>query len=323
MKIILITSWLACSLLAASLPAAGQEPRGFPTKPVRVVSSAAGSQTDLLSRMIGSKLSDQWSQPVVIENRSGAGGALAASIVAKAAPDGYTLLFQSPQFAVNAALNEKLPYDPIKDFAGITRVGLSTVVVVVSPGLGVKTVKEFMSLAKTRPTPIMFGSSGAGSSMHMNAERFKFASGITATHVGFKGASEAVIEVVAGRLQYATPALTVALPLLRDGKLTALAVLNPQRSPTLPDVQAIVETFPGYGRDGSYTLFAPAGTPRALLQKINKDVAQLLTLPDIKERLQRMEFDVATSTPEETDRMTRADIDTFRKVARQAGLIAK
>ncbi len=323
MNVVAVTVQLIAGLFLASLPATAQEPRGFPAKPVRLVSSAAGSQTDILARLIGSKLSDVWRQPVVIENRTGAGGVVAASIVAKAVPDGYTLLFQSPQFAVNAALNEKLPYDPVKDFAGITRVGLSTVVVVVTPGLGVKTVKEFVSAAKSRPTPILFGSSGAGSSMHMNAERFKFAAGIAATHVGFKGASEAVIEVVAGRLHYATPALTVAMPLLRDGKLTALAVLNPQRSPSLPDVQAIVETFPGYDRDGSYTLFAPAGTPRPLLQKINKEVAQLLTLPDIKERLQKMEFDVATAVPEETDRMTRADIETFRKVARQAGLIAK
>src|SRR5689334_13985930 len=226
---------------ALSLCALCQGQPNFPTKPVRLVTSSAGSQTDLLARLIGSKLSEMWGQPVVIENRTGAGGAIAASIVAKAAPDGYTLLFQSPQFAVGAALHENLPYDPLKDFAGISRIGNSTVVLITTPSLGIKSVRDLVALAKTRSTPILFSSAGAGSSTHMNAERFKLAAGIPAKHVGFKGAAEAVIEVAAGRVHYSIPAMNTALPMIRDGKLTPLAVLIPQRSPTLPDVPTMME----------------------------------------------------------------------------------
>ena len=312
---------LSCALCVSF--AWAQNTSGYPTKPVRMVTASAGSQTDAMARIISAKLAEKWGQPVVVENRSGAGGAIGASIVAKAAPDGYTLLFQSPQFAVGAALNEKLPYDVLKDFAGIARVGNSTVVLITSPSFGVKSVKELIVFAKAQPKPVLFSSAGAGSSTHMNGERFKLTAGIAATHVGFKGAPEAVIEVAAGRVHYTVTALSVALPLLRDGKLTPLAMLSTQRSPSLPDVPIITEVFPGYGRDGAYCLLAPAGTPRPLLARISADAAQVLSLPDVKERLQKMEFDVAPTKLEDFDRLLRNDIETFRKVARQAGLIAK
>lgn len=300
-----------------------QDARAYPSKPVRMVTASAGSQTDAMARIISARLAEQWKQPVVVENRSGAGGAIGASIVAKAAPDGYTLLFQSPQFAVAAALNEKLPYDVVKDFAGIARVGNSTVVLVVSPSLGVKSVQAFVAYAKAQAKTILFSSAGAGSSTHMNGERFKLIAGIAATHVGFKGAPEAVIEVAAGRVHYTVTALSVTLPLLRDGKILPLAVLSSQRSPALPDVPVMTEVFPGYGRDGAYVLLAPAGTPRALLHRISKDVVQALSTPDVKDRLQKMEFDASPTGPDDFERLLRADLDTFRKVARQAGLVAK
>jgi len=201
---------LSCALCVSF--AWAQNTSGYPTKPVRMVTASAGSQTDAMARIISAKLAEKWGQPVVVENRSGAGGAIGASIVAKAAPDGYTLLFQSPQFAVGAALNEKLPYDVLKDFAGIARVGNSTVVLITSPSFGVKSVKELIVFAKAQPKPVLFSSAGAGSSTHMNGERFKLTAGIAATHVGFKGAPEAVIEVAAGRVHYTVTALSVALP---------------------------------------------------------------------------------------------------------------
>ena len=314
---------VAISASVAALPGlALAQQQKFPTKPVRLVTVGPGSQNDILARLITPKLSEAWGQPVVIENRTGAGGAMAASIVAKAAPDGYTLLMLSGQFSIGAAMHKNLPYDAIRDFRGVTQIGFSTVALIVPPSLGIKSVKDFIAYAQARPGQIFFSSSGAGSGTHMNGERLRLAAGIKATHVGFKSSPEAVLEVVAGRVQYAVPALGPALPFIRDGKLIALAVLSPQRSPLLPEVPAIVESLPGYERDGSFGLLAPAGTPRPILHQISKEVGRVLALPDIRERLDAMGFAPAPTTPEEFDRIVRADIETFRKVARLAGLIA-
>jgi tripartite-type tricarboxylate transporter receptor subunit TctC len=305
----------------ATLGVAHAQQQKFPTKPIRVVTVGPGSQNDILARLITPKLSESWGQPVVIENRTGAGGAMAASIVAKAAPDGYTVLMLSGQFAIGAAVHKNLPYNAVKDFSGITQIGFSTVALVVPPSLGVKSVKDFIAYAQARPGQIFFSSSGAGSGTHMNGERFRLVAGIKATHVGFKSSPEAVLEVVAGRVQYAVPALGPALPFIRDGKLLALAVVNPQRSPLLPDVPAMVESLPGYERDGSFGLLAPAGTPRPILNQISKEVGRVLALPDIRERLDAMGFAPAPTTPEEFDRIVRADIATFTKIGILAGLI--
>ena len=313
---------IAISAGIAAMPGlAHAQHQKFPTKPVRFVTVGPGSQNDILARLITPKLSEAWGQPVVIENRTGAGGAMAASIVAKAAPDGYTVLMLSGQFAIGAAIHKNLPFNAVKDFAGITQIGFSTVALIVPPSLGVKSVKEFIAYAQARPGQIFFSSSGAGSGTHMNGERLRLAAGIKATHVGFKSSPEAVLEVVAGRVQYAVPALGPALPFIRDGKLIALAVLSPQRSPLLPEVPAIVESLPGYERDGSFGLLAPAGTPRSILVQISKDVGRVLALPDIRERLDAMGFAPAPTTPEEFDRIVRADIATFTKVGILAGLI--
>ena len=313
---------IAMSVAAAPGLAHSQQ-KNFPSKPVRVVTVGPGSQNDILARIIGPKLSESWGQPVVVENRTGAGGAMAAAIVAKAPPDGYTLLMLSGQFAIGAAVHANLPYDALKDFAGVTQIGFSTVALVVAPSLGVKSVKDFIALARAKPGPILFSSSGAGSGTHMNGERFRLAAGIKAVHVAFKSSPEAVIEVVAGRVQYSMPALGPAMPFIKDGKLLALAVASPQRSPLLPDVPAMAEALPGYKADGSYGLLAPAGTPRPILNQINKEVRRVLDLPDIKERLQTMGFVPIPSTPEEFDKIVRADIETFKTVGRLAGLIAK
>jgi tripartite-type tricarboxylate transporter receptor subunit TctC len=310
-------------VVAPVLPVCAQDTRHFPVKPVRLVTSSAGSLTDVLARIIAAKFADKWGQPVVVENRTGAGGAIAAAIVAKAAPDGYTMLFQSSQFAVSAAIHEKLPYDAVRDFAGIAFIGNTTLVLVTSPAYGAKTVPEFIAFAKAQPKPILFSSASAGSAMYMNGERFRLTTGIPAQHIGFKGAPESVLEVAAVRVHYALPALNTALPMVRDNKLTPLAVIAKQRSQALPEVPMMTEIFPNYGRDGAFTLVAPAGTPRALIARIHTDLVHLFTLPDVKERLQKFEFDLAISKPEEFERLLKSDIETFRRVARQAGLIAK
>jgi tripartite-type tricarboxylate transporter receptor subunit TctC len=304
-------------------PARAQDLRGYPVKPVRVLTVGAGSQSDSVTRILAGKLADLWKQPVVVENRPGAGGAMSASIVSKAAPDGYTLLLQSSQFAVNAALNEKLPYDVVKDFAGIAFLGGSALVLITSNATGAKTVKEFVAYAKAQAKPVLFSSAGAGSSSHMNAERFKLTVGIPATHVGFKASPEAALEVAAGRLHYAVVAVSVALPMIRSGQSVPLAVISPRRSAALPEIPLMTDTYPNYGRDGSFTLAAPAGTALALRQKIHKDVVQVIELPDVKERFARMDFDAVVTGPEDFERLLRNDLDIFRKIGKQAGLIAK
>jgi len=267
------------------------------------------------------KLSEAWGQPIVIENRTGAGGALAASIVAKAAPDGYTMLLLSNQFAIGAALNANLPYDPVKDFSGVTQIGVGSVVLVVAPALGVKSVKDLIALGRAKPG-MLFSSSGAGSGTHMNCEMFRLAAGIKAVHVGFRSSAEAVIEVVTGRVHWSVPPLGPALPFIKDGRLPALAVAS-HRTPLLPDVPAMAEVLPNFKRAGWFGLLAPAGTPRPILNQISKEVARVLELPEVKERLQNMGFVPVPTTPGEFDKIVRVDIETFKGMAKAAGLIAR
>jgi tripartite-type tricarboxylate transporter receptor subunit TctC len=312
----------ATSLLAPLLPAFAQTAQKYPTKPIRLVTASAASQTDIVARIIGGKMSDGLGQPIVIENRAGAGGAIGANIVARAAPDGYTLLLQSGQFAIRAAIQANLPYDSLKDFAGVTQIGFSTQVLIVSPSLGPKSAKDFIAYARARPDQLLFSTSGAGTGTHMDVERFRFAAGIKAKHVAFKATSESLIEVVAGRTHFAMAPLGPALPLIKDGKLLGLAVNTPQRSSQLPDAPAMTEILPGYQKDGSYALLAPAKTPRPILNLLAKETARVLDLPDVREQLRLVGFVPAASTPEELDKTLRADIETLTKVAKLVGLRA-
>ena len=260
---------------------------------------------------------------MVIENRAGAGGAIGANVVAKATPDGYTLLLQSAQFAIRAAVQTNLPYDAHKDFTGVSQIGYSTQALVVSPSLGVKSVKDFIALAKAKPDQILFSSGGVGSGTHMDAERFRFAAGIKARNVSFKASPEALIEVIAGRTHFTITSLGPTMPLIKDGRLAALAVIMSERSPLLPDVPAMAEVLPGYQRDGSYGLMAPTGTSRPVLHQLAKEVRRILELPDVKEQMRNMGFVPAPSTPEEHDKILRADIEAYTKVAKLVGLRAQ
>lgn len=311
----------ACVVFA---PEALAAERKFPERPVRiVVPFSPGSATDITARMIGRPLSERWGQPVVIENRSGAGGTLAAASVAQATPDGHTLLLVSAAFAIGAVLNASLPYDPLKDFTGVAQIGISAGLLAVTPALGVKSVKELIAAAHERPGKILFGSAGAGSGIHMTAERFKFAAGINTTHVAFKGQPEMLIEIIAGRIHYGFPSVGPALPFIKDGRLLALAAVTPRRIPVLPDVPAMTEVLPGFERDASHALIAPAKTPRHVVNQISKDVAHVLALPEVKRQMDAMSFEPAPTTPEEYDRILRGLIKTFSKVARDAGLKPK
>ena len=311
---------IALGLVASGLVHAEQ----YPSKPVRiVVPFTPGGTSDVLARMLGIKLSDMWGQPIVIENRTGAGGTIGTGLVAKATPDGYTLLISSAAFVISAAVHEHLPYDITRDFSGITRLGFSTTALITSPSTGVRTVKELVDLAKAKPNHLIYSHAGVGSSTFMNGERFKLASGIKAKQVGFKGAADAQLEVVAGRVHFAIVGLASSLPFIKDGRLIALAMGTPQRSHILPDVPTIAETLPGYARDGSHSMVAPKGTPRAALVKISQDVKRVLEMPDVKSRLENIDFVAAPTTPDEHNRIIRADLQTFSGVVQVAGLRPK
>ena len=315
-----VAALVAAVSLVVSAPAPAQN---FPTKPVRfVVGFSPGSATDFTARMFGAKLSELWGQPVIIENRSGAGSTLANAAVAQATPDGYTLLVVSTSFAITAVLQGKnLPYDAIRDFRAVSQFGSTTGALVVPPSLGVKSVKDLIALAKERT--LLFGSAGAGSGLHMSTERFNSAAGIKATHVGFKGQPEMNLQIVTGRVHYGFPSIGTSMTFLKDGRLVPLAVNTPRRAPQLPDVPALIEILPSFERDAAHALLAPAKTPTAIVRQINKDIARVAENPELKERMAAISFDIAPTTPEEYDKAVRRQIEVFTEVAKAAGLIAK
>lgn len=310
---------------AAGSASLAQAQQKFPAKPIRLlVGLVPGGTLDTLARITGQKMSDNWGQPVVIENRPGASTVISASIVAKSAPDGYTLLVILGSFPAAAATMTNLPYDALKDFTGVAQFGYGTGVLVVAPTLGVKSTSELIALARDKPGQILAATIGAGSANHLGMERIRHAAGIKIGFVAFKGASDSMIHVVGGRIHFTVASLLVSAPFIRDGRVLPLAVTLPQRAPQLPDVPTLAETLPDFKRpDTSYGLLAPAGTPRAIVNQINKEIARILELPDVRERLQAVGFHLEPATPEELDKILRRQIESLSKVARDAGLIAK
>jgi len=312
-----------CVTLAVA-PAVSQAQQKFPAKPVRIVASTtAGSQPDGLARFIAQKMSESWGQAVIVDNRPGGSGTLAASTVAKAAPDGHTLLYVLPNHIISTAMQTSLPYDPIKDFTGVASIGMSTNILVSMPSLGAKTVKEFVALAQTQPGKMIFSTSAAGSAAHLSGIRFNRAAGLKVIHVAFKGGPDSMLEVLAGRAQYHLGTLGVTLPFIKEGKLTALAVTTP-RTPVLPEVPSLGEIYAEFQRpDTSHGLVAPAGTPRTIIQQISKEALRILGLPEMKERMQIIGFVGAPGDAGEYDKILRTQMETMNKLVRDAGLRGK
>lgn len=293
----------------------------WPQRPVRIVIGfSPGSATDFTARTIGPKLSELWRQPVVYENRSGAGGSLANTMVSKATPDGYTLAMISSSFAVAAVLAAQPPYDPIRDFVAVTQVGYSTSVVATSSTLGIKSLKELIAIAQARQGKFFFGTTGAGSGTHMTTTRFNMAAGIKPQHVAFKGQPELLVEIITGRVHFGIPGLGPALPMIREGKIVPLAVVTPRRAPQLPDVPAVIEILPNFERDATHGLMAPAGTPKPVVQKISRDVARVLEMPDVRETFERINFFPEPIPPDEYQKVIQQLVVNFERVAREAGL---
>jgi len=313
----------AVLLGAAAGGQAAQAPdaQAYPTRPIRViVPFTAGSASDFFARLIGPRLLESWGQQVVVDNRPSAGGVVAGEIVARSAPDGHTLMLTSSAFAGSAALYSKLPYDSIKDFAGVTQVASNPNMIVVSPSIGVKTLKELIALAKQRPGELNYGSAGIGSGTHYSGELFALAAGIKTTHVPFKGSPEAVMEAAAGRLHYSVVPMPPSIPLVKSGRLIGLAVTTSTRSHMLPDVPTIAEAaLPGFDYDGWFGVLAPSATPRGILDKLSVEIGRILALPEVREPMLNQGATPKAGTPQALDNLVRTEIATRKKVFASAG----
>jgi tripartite-type tricarboxylate transporter receptor subunit TctC len=267
------------------------------------------------------KLSEFWGQPVIIENRPGAGGTIGSGQVARAAPDGYTLLVQASGYAAAPAIYAKLPYDPAKDFTDVTAVAGQATVLVVAPSSGFKTLGELLAAARAKPGTINFASAGSGSGTHLNGEKFKGMAGIDVVHIPYKGTPEALTDTIAGRVTYYFSPIAAALPHIRDGKLVALAVSTTTRTSLLPDAPTVAEAgVPNFNFNLWTGMFAPAGTPPEIVDKIAKDIQRAWADPEVKARLAKIGLEPMPMTPAEFKAFVKAEMDDATRVLQAAGV---
>jgi tripartite-type tricarboxylate transporter receptor subunit TctC len=308
--------------LALALPQAAQAQSAWPSKPVRiVVPFAAGGTTDILARSLAPELSKAFGQQFIVENRAGAGGNIGADIVAKSAPDGYTLLVHSSTFSASYSLYKTLPYDTFNDFAAVAPFGVQPMVLVAAPSKGWKTAGELVAAGKANPGKLNFASAGVGAASHLAAERFRVSAGFTAQHIPFRGPVEALTEVLTGRVDYYFLPVAAALPQILDGKVVALAVSTAKRAAALPNVPTTAEA--GL-KDAAYVfwngLFVPAKTPREIVNRLYQETEKALAVPSVQERLAKIGQDPAPMTPEEFDKYFREDVLATAKLMKEVGV---
>jgi len=315
----------ALASLTAVANAQSGDPHDYPSRPVRIiVGFTPGGGPDITARYVAQKLAESWKQQVLVENRPGAGGTLAAAFVATAPPDGYTLLSVSSAHAVAPAIYSKLAYDTQKDLAGITLTATSKYLLVVPPSLGAKSVQELIAMAKARPGHLNFSSAGVGSGTHFAAELFKSMAGVDVVHVPFKGIPEALTETVTGRVQFFMAPIANGMNLVKDGRLLALGVSSAQRDVLLPDVPTIAEAgVPGYDSILWFGLLASARTPRPVIAKLNREIVRFLQEPEARARWAPIGLEPRPTTPEAFDRLIAEDIATFTRLARAGNIQAE
>jgi len=307
-------------LLAVSAAGAAAQP--YPTKPIRlVVPFPAGGTTDILAREVGQRLSLSLGQPVVIDNRPGAAGNIGSELVAKSAPDGYTLLMATVgTHAINPNLYARMPYDHVKDFAPVVLVAGVPNVLEVTPSLPVNSVADLIKLAKEKPGQINFASSGSGTSIHLSGELFKTMAGVNMTHVPYKGSAAAITDLIGGQVQVMFDNLPSSLPQIKAGKLRAIAVTSAQRAPALPDTPTIAESgLPGFEATSWFGVVAPAGTPPTVIARINADVNQWLQSPEAKEKLLAQGAVAAGGSPEQFAAYIHAETEKWARVVKASG----
>lgn len=316
-----LTQWSGA--LAMLLPAAShaQGTANFPTKPIRVVSTVtAGGPAEMVARVVGQRLTEQWGQQIVIDTRAGAAGTIGAEIIARATPDGYSLLLGSGANMVIAPLVVKAPYDPIKDFTQVSMLAISPFALVVHPSVGVKTVAELVNAAKAKPGFYNFGSTGVGSTSHLGAEQLKMLTGIDIRHVAYKGAVPAVADLVGGQIHILFNSMASALPQVKAGRLTLIATCGLKRSPLTPDTPTLAETWPGYDVVTWYSFSGPAKVPGALVARLNEGVRKALEHPETVARFAATGNTPAPSSPQAMVDYMRAEIAKFGKIIKAAGV---
>lgn len=297
----------------------------FPTRPVRfVVASSPGGALDVLARLVGPKLTEKWGQPVVVDNRAGAGGVIGTEIVANASPDGYNVLVIAQGFTANPFLYQKLPYRTPEDFAPITILAYGPNVLVVHPSVKAGSVKELVALAKQQPGKLNYATSGVGAASHLAIEMFKRMAGVEMVHIPYKGAGAATAAVVAGQVQLLFTSTGAAMPHIKSGRLRALGVTTAKRTPALPDVPTVAETgLAGFQVDGWYALVAPARTPKNVIERIYRDTSTVLKQPDIVARIEAVGLEPAGISPQELGNYIRAELRKWGTLIREAGIKAE
>src|SRR5438105_3011019 len=314
---------LACAF-ACTQPLAQSTPAAYPSKPIKLILPfPPGGGTDILGRVLAERLTANLGQPVVIENRGGAGGNVGAEAAAKSAPDGYTLVLVAPSLAISPSLYAKLNYDPVRDLAPVSLVGAVPNVLVTNPSVPAQNLAEFIALAKAKPGGMNFGSGGNGTSNHLAGELFNVQAGVKLVHVPYKGVNLAMNDVLSGQIQLVVIGIPAALPFIQAGRLRALAVIARERSAALPDVPTAAEAgLPNYDVTTWYGVLAPAGTPRPIIDRLNAELVRIMHAPDLQERFAATGTEPRTSTPEEFGEYIRKEMAKWGKVVREAGLHA-
>jgi tripartite-type tricarboxylate transporter receptor subunit TctC len=318
----LVAALAAAPLIALvqSFPALAQ---AWPSKPIRlVVPYPPGGSTDLLARTIGQKVGDSLGQTIVVDNRAGAGGMLGSDMVARSAPDGYTILLGTgATHGLTLLLSKTVPYDPVKDFTAITAAVEVPIILCVHPSIPATTAKDLVDWAKKNPGKLAFGSSGTGSPHHLAGELFKQVTGIDMVHVPYKGAAPAVQDLIGGQIPAVFTTLSTALPHIRGGKIRAVGFVEAKRQPSVPEIPTIGESIPGYAMPASWLgFFGPAGLPEAILKRYNAEIVKAVQSPEVRAKLEAAGMPVVGTSAEEFARMVREDIETFRKIVAAAGI---
>ncbi len=299
--------------------------QGFPQRPIQViVPVSAGGGTDVMARTVGQKVGELLGQPVVVENKTGAGGNIGVEFVAKAKADGYTLLFSPSTIATNVAVYRKLPYDLLKDFQTVALVGQTDVALVVHASVKAADVKEFVELARSKPGALNYGSAGLGSSQHLTAEYFNQLAGTRSNHIPYKGQSQAMTDLAGGQLDYMFSPLQNALPFIKQGRIRVLAVAAKQRHRELPQTPTLIESgYPGAEVSNWFALYAPAATPPAVVKRLHAAYTQVLKQPETKAKLEGMGFDIVFASPDEATDFMRSELVRWSRVAAHAGIKAE
>ncbi len=294
----------------------------YPNKPIRVVvPSSPGGGIDALARVIGPKLTEAWGKSIIIDNRAGAGGIIGSEIVARAPPDGYTVLIVAGGYTLNPSLYARLPYDTIRDFERVSLLADAPNLLVAHASLPVKSVKELISYARAKPKFLTYASSGVGTTSYLSGEIMKVMTGIEIIHVPYKGAGLSNAAAIAGQVHFIFSAPHTMVPHVKTERMRALGVSSLRRLPLIPDVPTIAESgLPGFDVSSTYGVLAPATTPRAIINKINAEIVRILRLPEIRANLESQSFDVVASSPEDYDRFVRTDMARWAKALKQAGI---